>query len=138
MRRSDRTTEGPPTLRRNVGGALGRRPRFMNITPGGRGSEAPPTLKNVMPGGRSPAAPPTPGTGPRRVLLLRLDSRPGTDLVGRMHNDEVTGLQGAEDLDHTPLCRASTDVDPLGPSVADKDDEDSLSRCFDGTAVQIS
>ena len=76
--------------------------------------------------------------GPRRVLLLGLDSRSGTDLVGRARNDEVTGLQGAEDLDHTPLCRASTDVDPLGPSVADKDDEDSLSRCFDGTAVQIS
>ena len=30
----------------SVGGALGRRPGFLNIRPGGRGPEAPPTLRN--------------------------------------------------------------------------------------------
>ena len=63
MRRSDRTTEGPSTPETSHGG-----------------KECP---------GRSPEAPPTLGIGPRRILLLRLDSLPGTDLVGRAHNDEV-------------------------------------------------
>ena len=39
----------------NVGGALGRRPGFLNIMPGGRGPEAPPTR-------------PAPATDPRPFL----------------------------------------------------------------------
>ena len=46
-----------------MGGALGRRPGWLSIMPGGRGPEAPPTLglPDIMPGGR---------VGPRSVAPI--------------------------------------------------------------------